>query len=221
MVVTSERIRLKDTTCPLIRLDTARRRDKSVSFSLSLLLHILVLFLVGVSLIKPPQFGMDKGSSGMEIDLVAAPSEPTPQEFVVPPPEVKSDFVEPQPVKPVVVKAEPVPQSISSGKDTMTVQSTGGAITEAKPDYLKNPAPVYPDVARRRGYEGTVFLTVRVDKEGYPIKVEVEKSSGHSSLDESALKAVKEWRFRAAMLGSVPVESSVRVPVRFDLVSSQ
>ncbi len=214
-VVVSERIVLKDLTCPIIRLDKSRRRDKSVSFSISICLHVLVFVLISVSLIKPPQFAVDKGAGSIEVNLVAAPSEVTPQvEVVKAPVEVKSDFTQKEAVKPVIEK-ETI--SKTTGKEQMTVQSTGGAITEAKPDYLKNPAPVYPESARRRGYEGTVFLIAQVNKDGYAEQVEIETSSGHSSLDEAALKAVKTWRFRPALLGSIPVSSSVRVPVRFNL----
>src|SRR3989338_5400821 len=95
MNVASERIRLKDTTCPLIRLDTARKRDRPLSFSLSLLLHILIFFLVGISLIKPAQFGVGEGMGSVEIDLVPALEEIAPQESVVPPMQEKGDEVAP------------------------------------------------------------------------------------------------------------------------------
>ncbi|MBL8013647.1 MAG: energy transducer TonB, partial [Candidatus Omnitrophica bacterium] len=56
-----------------------------------------------------------------------------------------------------------------------------------------------------------------VDKAGYPQTVEIEKSSGHSTLDQSALKTVRTWRFSPARVGQMPVESMVHLPVRFDL----
>ncbi|MDO8675826.1 MAG: energy transducer TonB [Candidatus Omnitrophota bacterium] len=186
MNVASERIRLKDTTCPLIRLDTARKRDRPLSFSLSLLLHILIFFLVGISLIKPAQFGVDEGMGSVEIDLVPALEEIAPQESVVPP---------------------------------MIVQSTGGAITETKPDYLKNPAPVYPESARRRGQEGLVLLSVAVDKNGLPQAVEIKKSSSFTLLDNAAVKSIRAWKFQPGRIGSLPVDSNVEIRVRFQLTS--
>jgi len=224
MVTTvSERIVLKDLTCPIIRLDQSRRRDKSLSFSISLFLHALIFVLVGLSFIKPPDFGVDRGLSGMEVNLIAAPTEPAPQAMPVDVPiPIKSDFIE-KTVKPVAKPITPIEKKVISKTDDhakVTVQSKGGAISEAKPDYLKNPAPVYPDAARRRGYEGTVLLRASIDKNGTPLSVAIEKSSGHSSLDEAALKAVKVWKFRPGMLGNIPVESTVRVPVRFRLDQS-
>ncbi len=212
--MSAERIRLKDTTCPIIRLESARKRDKSISFSLSLAVHLLIFSLVGISLISPTQFGVDKGDGGIEVDLVAASVETSPQEIIEPQIEAKSDFVQEEMVKPQpVLKNEPTVASV--GKDQVTVQSSGGAITESKPDYLKNPAPVYPDAARRRGQEGVVILTVLVDKTGHPQKVDISKSSGSTLLDKSAVEAVGKWTFQPAKLGAIPVESQVDIPIRF------
>lgn len=207
MNVASERIRLKDTTCPLIRLDTARRKDRSVSFSLSLLVHILIFSLVGISLIKPAQFGVDEGTGSIEIDLVAVPMAIAARESIVPPAQEKSDFVEPERVKPVV-RTEPVPESANTG-----------AITETKPDYLKNPAPVYPEAARRHGQEGLVLLSVAVDKNGDPQTVEIKKSSGFVLLDDTAIKSVRTWKFQPGHIGSLPVDSHAEVPIRFQLTN--
>lgn len=108
--------------------------------------------------------------------------------------------------------SSPVP-----GKDATTFYSSSGAITEAKPNYLKNPAPPYPLEAREKGWQGIVILKVAVDKFGRPMQVEKEQGSGYVILDEAALKAVKKWRFRPAQLGAIPIKSSVRVPIRFQI----
>lgn len=220
----SERITLKDMTCPVIRLDKSRRRDKSVSFSISLFLHALIFVMVGVSLIKTPEFGVDKGIGGIEVSLVAAPNEPqtVPEEIKeeLPPPEPES-IPEPIPEPPKPKTEEPPlpekPKVETNGKDKVNMRSVGGAITEAKPDYFQNPAPEYPYQARQRGWDGTVLLKVQVGKGGEALTVELEKTSGHKLLDETAIKAVKKWKFKPALLGDMPIESSVRVPVKFDL----
>ncbi len=218
--VVSERVVLKDMMCPLIRLDQSRRKDKSVSFSISVVLHVVIFLLVGLSLIKPPQFGVDQGLGGIEVNLVAAPSEVVPKMVVETPVEAPSEFIEKVIEKPLPpVEEKPIIKT--EGKNKNTVQTTAGAISEAKPDYLNNPAPAYPAEARRKGWEGTVVLKALVDKNGFPQEVKIEKSSGHYSLDKVALEAVKKWKFHPAKLGSMPVESSVVVPVRFDLDTSK
>lgn len=187
----------------ILKPSKGKNSDISTGFLLSVVLHCVIFAVAGFSLIKQPQFGVDKGVGGVEVDLVARSEPVAPQEIVVPAP-------------PPVVKQDPSPLK-TTGKDQVTAKSTGGAITEAQSDYLKNPAPAYPEAARRRGYEGTVVLTARIDKTGFVLLVGIEQSSGHSLLDEAALKAVKRWQFCPGMLGNIPVESTVRVPVKFDL----
>ena len=107
--------------------------------------------------------------------------------------------------------------SAVAGSDSKTFYSSGGARVEAKPDYLQNPAPPYPWQARQKGWEGTVILIVEVDKTGYPVKIEMESGSGHEILDKTALETVRKWKFQPARLGGLPVESTARVPIRFEL----
>jgi protein TonB len=83
--------------------------------------------------------------------------------------------------------------------------------------YLSNPAPPYPQAARRAGQQGTVTLRVLVLRSGLPSRVELEKSSGSKVLDVAAQDAVRGWRFVPARHGTDPVESWVLVPVVFRL----
>jgi protein TonB len=83
--------------------------------------------------------------------------------------------------------------------------------------YLNNPRPDYPRLARRNGEEGTVTLRVLVTRQGVPVRVETDKSSGSTLLDSAALDSVKHWRFVPARKGLEPVEEWVRVPIVFRL----
>ncbi|OGA05772.1 MAG: hypothetical protein A2W68_09135 [Betaproteobacteria bacterium RIFCSPLOWO2_02_64_14] len=83
--------------------------------------------------------------------------------------------------------------------------------------YLRNPAPRYPLIARRNGEQGTVTLRLLVTREGVPVQVSVEKSSGSAHLDGAALDAVKTWRFVPGRRGAEAVEAWVLVPVVFKL----
>ena len=49
------------------------------------------------------------------------------------------------------------------------------------------------------------------------LDVMMAKSSGYGRLDESALAAVKKWKFQPAMRGGAAVEAWVLVPVEFTL----
>jgi TonB family protein len=58
------------------------------------------------------------------------------------------------------------------------------------------PAPNYPGAALRNHLEGTVTIEIRVDESGKVTDANIQKSSGHTPLDEAALEAVKRnWKF--------------------------
>ena len=87
-------------------------------------------------------------------------------------------------------------------------------------DYLQNPSPPYPTSSRRMGEEGTVMLRVFVSAAGVPEKVELNKSSGSTRLDQSALETVqKRWKFTPARQGDMPTSAWVLVPISFSLES--
>jgi protein TonB len=90
-------------------------------------------------------------------------------------------------------------------------------VIKAIPHYKKNPPPVYPRMARRRGHEGTVLMEVLVSREGRVEAVRLLESSGHDVLDHEAMSAVKRWVFEPARRGEEKVEMWVKVPVRFKL----
>jgi protein TonB len=73
-------------------------------------------------------------------------------------------------------------------------------------------------VAQRLHWEGVVLLDVLVAADGRAAEVRVAESSGFASLDDSAVTTVRErWRFVPARQGVTPVESRVKVPIRFRL----
>jgi len=85
--------------------------------------------------------------------------------------------------------------------------------------YLNNPAPAYPMSARRMGEQGKVLLKVLVSEDGKAATVQVDRSSGHSKLDEAAVEAVKKWSFVPAKRSNKPMSAYVLVPINFSLNS--
>lgn len=86
-------------------------------------------------------------------------------------------------------------------------------------DYLLNPAPVYPALARRMGEEGKVLLRVFVEPAGRPSSIEIKMSSGSTRLDQAAQDAVWRWKFVAARRGEEAIGAWVLVPIVFNLRS--
>jgi len=92
-----------------------------------------------------------------------------------------------------------------------------GEVIFIHPKYAENPKPLYPQEARRKGWQGEVILRVEVLSSGLVGQVEVRKSSGHEILDRSALSAVKEWKFFPAKKGENAIPFWVNIPIKFQL----
>jgi TonB family protein len=76
--------------------------------------------------------------------------------------------------------------------------------------------PEYSEEARKARYQGTVVLEALVRKDGSVDVLHLVRSLGFG-LDQSAIDALKRWRFRPAMKDGKPVAVSLNVEVRFSL----
>ncbi len=92
-----------------------------------------------------------------------------------------------------------------------------GITTNTKPEYIKNPPPVYPRLARRLSYTGKVTLKVEVKDDGSCGHIEVIRTSGYSMLDKAATNAVKEWQFVPAKKWGKAVSSFTEIVINFQL----
>jgi protein TonB len=141
------------------------------------------------------------------------PSEPIPEKQTVPLPE-------PDPIPAPVAETGRVPdepvdeQKAATPKD---IQSFQARVQQAFPLYQDNPPPDYPALARKRNWEGRVELDVLVGRDGRVMDLKVERSSGYSLLDRSALKSVSQWHFEPGKRGDERLDMWVRVPVVFRL----
>jgi len=94
--------------------------------------------------------------------------------------------------------------------------SRTGALT-AYPLYRENMPPVYPAIARVRGYEGVVLVAAEILPNGRVGNMKIRKSSGYAILDQSALEGVKPWKFEPAKKSGKPFAIWVEVPIKFVL----
>jgi protein TonB len=108
---------------------------------------------------------------------------------------------------------------VASPPDTRPSPPIENVVTQARfdADYLRNPAPPYPPLAKRMGEQGKVVLRVSVNTQGTADSVEVKASSGSQRLDDSAVNTVRTWKFIPARRGDLPVQSWVLVPIIFKL----
>lgn len=75
----------------------------------------------------------------------------------------------------------------------------------------------YPPDALSRGKEGSTTVVATVDKDGVVKSAEIGESSGDAVLDQSAMSAALQWKFKPALQDGVPIESQVRIPFHFHL----
>jgi protein TonB len=76
--------------------------------------------------------------------------------------------------------------------------------------------PVYPPLARAARVQGSVVLAAIIGKDGTIQNLHVLSSSS-PLLVQSALDAVKQWRYRPYILNGEPVEVDTQVTVNFSL----
>ncbi|MEZ4700878.1 MAG: M56 family metallopeptidase [Rhodothermales bacterium] len=74
----------------------------------------------------------------------------------------------------------------------------------------------YPDIARRAGIEGRVFIQFVVDNQGRVIDPTVVRGIG-GGCDEEAIRAVSQARFAPGRQRGVPVAVKMSIPITFKL----
>jgi TonB family protein len=96
----------------------------------------------------------------------------------------------------------------------------GGSATDLgirPPALLYKREPGYSEEARRAKWQGSVVLQVDVSESGQATNVQVVRTLG-LGLDEKAIEAVQQWRFRPATKDGKPVAVQVQVGVEFLLM---
>ena len=82
------------------------------------------------------------------------------------------------------------------------------------PRVLSKTEPAYTDEARNAKIEGVVVLSVEIDTDGFPPNIQVVRSLD-DGLDQSAVAAVQQWRFKPGEKDGKPVRVAVKVEVNF------
>jgi protein TonB len=89
----------------------------------------------------------------------------------------------------------------------------GGQI--AQPKLIRQVKPVYPDLAVQSRVSALVILEAEVDTRGRVKTVKVLR--GHPLFDDSAIEAVKQWRYQPLLLNGEPTGFILTVTVNFNL----
>jgi protein TonB len=205
-------------------------KNRIVIFSISLLLHVLILLTVAVvfglsdnfkSKNKPPEF----------IEVLNY------EEFI-PPVEEKIQIVKKLKLEEDAMPDDPNfketennvvnanPDGDENAKALSQSEGDNGTI-DYMPQNKIDEAPVlpsadirskvvYPPLANKQGIEGNVVLELYIDKAGVIRKIIVLKDPGYG-FAEAALKAMEGIRCTPAMANGSPVAVRFRYPFRFTL----
>jgi TonB family protein len=96
-------------------------------------------------------------------------------------------------------------------KEPIAPLPVGGDLKQAR--LLKSASPIYPPTARAQNVSGEVKIDALIDVSGNVSSVKI--ISGPALLHQSALDAVKQWKYEPAQLNGKPTPVHVVVTVHF------
>lgn len=164
---------------------------------------------------------------------VKKPKKPKPKPKKEPPKPKEPPPPKPPEPTPPAPPAPPAPEAPPSPPVEGTPNAPAGATPRAgssKPSqagpvtlsssqvaYKRQPKPVYPAFSKRAGETGKVTLRVLIGKNGQPLEVKIQKSSGFPRLDDAAVAAARGALFSPHIVNGEPHEAIAIVPVVFEL----
>ncbi|MDR1397963.1 MAG: energy transducer TonB [Desulfarculales bacterium] len=107
-----------------------------------------------------------------------------------------------------------------AGKQGFALNSSSYTVDQVdrKPRAVYTVQPVYPYLAQRRGIEGWVEVRFLVNRDGLITREEVTQAQPEGIFENSALKALRAWRFSPGLIGGRKVDTWMVQVIRFKLV---
>lgn len=102
------------------------------------------------------------------------------------------------------------------GPGPQAMAAPDGTNGSSMPQVIYRVSPEYTQQAKQAKVSGIVTLNLVVDRLGNPTNVHVVRSL-EPSLDNNAIAAVEQYRFRPALENGLPVDKSVNLEVRYQL----
>jgi TonB family protein len=91
---------------------------------------------------------------------------------------------------------------------------------EKYPEMIESVTPEYPELAKKTGIVGKVFVKVLVDKEGSPKRAVVLKSE-NEILNQASIDAAMKTKFSPAMQKGEPIAIWIVLPYKFALADKK
>ena len=171
----------------------------------AVLIHLTAV-AVGQRREPPP---MDLSQKDTTVEATLEPQQeptPPPEEIIAPPPPPEPEEVKPE------FREEVTPPPRVRPQKVVAIKPPPMSMSRAKALAINAPRPAYPYEARARRVTGSGICVVTVDPgSGAVTDATMAQSTGSPILDNSALGAFRNWRFRP---GTV---SKVRIPITYTL----
>lgn len=112
------------------------------------------------------------------------------------------------------VHVNPTPAGADSNASKAPKQlSVSSAVMQG--NLLTKTIPIYPPAAKKAKIQGTVVLSAVISKDGNIENLQV--LSGPQELQQSAIDAVRQWRYKPYLLNGDPVEVKTTVNIVYNL----
>jgi periplasmic protein TonB len=164
--------------------------------------------------VVPPAAGEEKTALGATASSESSASSQLPPPVVITP----APSVTQAPVAPAATLAQLVPNNATNleelsaaGRPAFKTPPTPRSAIPAT--VVSRALPLYPEIARRSGVDGTVVVDAQIDAQGRVVKATAE--SGPAVLRPEAVRAVLQWRFKPATLDGISVPSATKVSIVF------
>jgi periplasmic protein TonB len=80
---------------------------------------------------------------------------------------------------------------------------------------IRRVQPTYPPLARQARIQGSVVLSAVISRDGMIERLQV--LNGQPMLEQAAIEAVRQWRYRPYLLNGEPIEVETQITVNFTL----
>ncbi|HAA74813.1 TPA: energy transducer TonB [Candidatus Latescibacteria bacterium] len=189
----------------------------SINFVLSVTMAVLF-----------PEFNTEAAAQKKDQIIINMEDIPETRQIQRPPPP-------PRPAVPIETESDDVPDDVTiestdldfddamvdlpppppPGSDEMEEEVLEFFMVEEKPTIVKNVNPVYPEIARKAGLSGRVFVRFKVGKDGRVHEVQILK--GEEIFRQAAIDAVSQFVFKPAYQNDKPVAVWMSQAIKFDL----